>query len=384
MNVKKLLGLASIAMIGGLFFSNASFADRYEGETARVSLERRGIDLKGDVTLEATVTARIFRVTGHWVTVSRPIWVEHCPDGHGGTGKSEAWNRFYSAPKSQKPRALADAVRGIGPSTAECLVDRNYFSSKPRSWSEFKGVIRRADRNCGENLYENVIQKYGSDNMDTLGYRGDAASCHYAQEPEFYDVYEEVRRYVRDAQERFTIEVENAPLLKLESEKFTIAYDGFSDSLNVDSAFNSFQQIRQNAGDRVVYVLRGQRKPAQPLNTLVVTPRSVAGKLVLDIQDTQYDPSTIQELGTTYMVYSVMEDKLIDKAHVKNVQVELNSRTGRTTVNTGFSMSSVGKGWFSSKKHMVFVDYKVRRAGTNFFNGGVLSREGTSSKIQAR
>ncbi|MCO5143278.1 MAG: hypothetical protein M9962_09340 [Oligoflexia bacterium] len=102
----------------------------------------------------------------------------------GGTGKSEAWNRFYSAPKASKADALADAVKGIGKATAEKLVSGGYFNSKPRSWDEFAQEIRRAERSgiIQKGAATDILDTYRRENAANLGYndqscREEAYSC---------------------------------------------------------------------------------------------------------------------------------------------------------------------------------------------------------------
>lgn len=96
----------------------------------------------------------------------------------GGTGKSEAWNAFYSAPKDQKPKALSGAIKGIGDSTAKKLVDSGYFKSKPRSWEEFASEINRA---AGQGIIQkgaatDILNTYRGENASNLGYNNQSCS----------------------------------------------------------------------------------------------------------------------------------------------------------------------------------------------------------------
>ncbi len=105
-----------------------------------------------------------------WTYVSTPVLV--C-DEKAGTGKSEAWNAFYSAPGPQKAAALAKAIDGVGNSTAAKMVKGNYFSSKPRNWQDFQTIIERAaaDKVIEESAEHDVLYKYRQANMEKLGYQ---------------------------------------------------------------------------------------------------------------------------------------------------------------------------------------------------------------------
>lgn len=95
----------------------------------------------------------------------------------GGAGKSEAWNAFYSARKEEKAARLAEAIKGIGQKTAEKLLAGNYFSSKPRSWDDFKAVINQAKSNgtIDDQIRTLVLSTYRNENMQNLGYN--PSSC---------------------------------------------------------------------------------------------------------------------------------------------------------------------------------------------------------------
>jgi hypothetical protein len=105
-----------------------------------------------------------------WTHTATPVLV--C-DEKAGTGKSEAWNAFYSAPGAQKAAALAKAIDGVGNSTAIKLVKGNYFNSKPKSWHDFEVVIERAaaDRVIEESAEYDVLYKFRQANMEKLGYQ---------------------------------------------------------------------------------------------------------------------------------------------------------------------------------------------------------------------
>ncbi len=97
-----------------------------------------------------------------------------------GSGKSEAWDAFYSAPKSRKANALADAIKGVGESTAEKLIAADYFHRKPRSWEDFSNEINSAANRgvIGKDISYQVLVKYKAENAANLGYEGSSCSTY--------------------------------------------------------------------------------------------------------------------------------------------------------------------------------------------------------------
>lgn len=89
-----------------------------------------------------------------------------------GSGKSEYWNNFYSAPASKKADALAKAIDGIGDVSAASLVKKQYFQSKPRNWEDFESEIHRASAAgvITKSVEYQVLYKYRSENYTKLGY----------------------------------------------------------------------------------------------------------------------------------------------------------------------------------------------------------------------
>ncbi len=90
----------------------------------------------------------------------------------GGGGSSPLWDAFYSAPRNQKAKALAEAIKGVGEPTAAKLIAANVFHSKPRSWEAFKNAIKSAARagHIGDDIVYQVTVKYADANLVALGY----------------------------------------------------------------------------------------------------------------------------------------------------------------------------------------------------------------------
>lgn len=86
-----------------------------------------------------------------------------------GCPKSDPWNCYWNVKNVDKEAILASKIRGVGATTAHKMVEAGAFNSKPRTWEEFKAEIKRLSSKPGLNdLYDNVVGKFGSSNKDTF------------------------------------------------------------------------------------------------------------------------------------------------------------------------------------------------------------------------
>ena len=103
-----------------------------------------------------------------------------CGQISGGNGKSPLWNAYYSASADQKAMALAKAIKGVGPKSADALVQAHSFDRKPRSWDQFSQIINDAANQSppiiSRSVRTQVLGTYAADNMQALGY-DDTSSC---------------------------------------------------------------------------------------------------------------------------------------------------------------------------------------------------------------
>jgi hypothetical protein len=84
---------------------------------------------------------------------------------------SRGWGCTFDryASDSRKAGCLADAVRGIGSSTASTLIRNDEFRYPPATWNKFKEYMQILERRYNLNdLYDNTVVKYGSDNRRKL------------------------------------------------------------------------------------------------------------------------------------------------------------------------------------------------------------------------
>jgi hypothetical protein len=187
-----------------------------------------------------------------------------------GAGKSPAWDAFYGAKKAEKASRLAGAVRGIGKSSAESLVNAGYFSSKPRSWDAFKSEINSA---AAAGVISNdvkvlVLSTYRRDNMANLGYS--AGSCQtttYAcnevrviQEGGYVSqtCVDNVEEVVLSKPVNYVFNVTGANLLPHETETIVVTASGEPHETFVkSSAYNAYAyQLSQNGSNNATLTLQ--------------------------------------------------------------------------------------------------------------------------------
>jgi|GEM_PF-4960379 len=96
----------------------------------------------------------------------------------GGSAFASDWCGFFNATKAEKTKALACAIKGVGPKLADCMMDNNIVTNKPDTWSDFKAMMKRADTYC-PGVYANAVERYGSDNKSEL--YGSAAESYAKQ-----------------------------------------------------------------------------------------------------------------------------------------------------------------------------------------------------------
>lgn len=222
-------------------------------------------------------------VTVGWTQVSQPVLVCSGTSVEG-SGKSHLWNAFYGAPKSQKPKALADAIVGIGEPTARKMIDAGYFASKPRSWNQFSQVIRQA-RGQGiinETVEYQVLYKYRADNLNNLGYETSVGSSCVTVVETYSQPVQELRTVtemqwmdiphkdlINQEVKAFRVLITNPRLQSFEAEVITISLhrDMNKISYNVDGDYYTNYVKTLNAG---VIKLEGIARKFIPLPSDVI------------------------------------------------------------------------------------------------------------------
>lgn len=213
----------------------------------------------------------------------------------GGAGKSPAWDAFYSAKKDAKATKLAQAIKGVGKTSADSLVAGNYFSSKPRSWNEFKNVITSAAANGAitEQVKSLVLSTYRFENMQNLGYS--ANSCQATPYPCQETVVtreggyvprtcvEDVEQVIEQKAVNYNFHVSGAVLLPSETEQITVSVSGDPLQTGVSSSYyNAYgsQVMAQSQNAAEVFLQATGRKqvdlPSNGLQAVSLIPSGSA------------------------------------------------------------------------------------------------------------
>jgi hypothetical protein len=292
-----MLKALTLAMAVALFGATA-FGASFETEPTTKTVTRVGKNLRGDAIYNLTVDANVYEITTVPQLVDELVY--DCEDSIIGDGRGD-WKGFYEAPKELKAARLAEAIKGVGLSTAQRLVKDGYFHTKPRSWREFADRIESADNRYNTGFSTAVLVTYKRENMANLGYFIEG-KCGYKTVRSMKMVPH--RTFARTVSRGFELRVRNAPLLLGESESFNVTFDGLGDSLGIESYYNGYTYRRYESGRAVVYELLGNRKVVAPNNSLNVAVRNAGGYVALSVSDTTFDPE-VDTRGTRVIVGTV-------------------------------------------------------------------------------
>ena len=215
-----------------------------------------------------------------YVTVDKWVrdvcWDWQCPDG---SGQSDAWNAFYSSKKELKAKALSDAIKGVGDSTAQKLVARGYFNAKPRSWDAFKAEIRRAEQAgiIAKDAAFDVIVTYRNENLENLGYApGSCTAYSYEcdvfkrgvlEQQTFTNYRTETREQVVDTVRRqIMVRVEQPQVQNFETERINIVVGKDPTDISYSSNLTRYDiRIAPAEGNLTRVQLIGQERVRIPL-----------------------------------------------------------------------------------------------------------------------
>ncbi|OGS00564.1 MAG: hypothetical protein A3G41_06505 [Elusimicrobia bacterium RIFCSPLOWO2_12_FULL_59_9] len=318
----------------------------------------------------------------HWKTVCEKV---------PGNGKGD-WHGFYgefSGVSGNRPEQLAAAVKGIGNSTAECLVEKGLLRDKPDDWDAFKARMRQAENACGKQIYDNVIEKYGGENAQKLGYSKQEV-CEQKNFPRnvpYVDDWREVKpepksELANNAKRAFNIIVQGAPLLPSEEETITAEFDGLSADVRADSRYNNYTKtVKGNQ-----YTLTGRRLLATPNNSLKMQIRNAGANQVLSITDHDYIKGLDNPQAQTSAVISVIK-KITTTKEVgwwpfkRTVTEETTKLAAQDTIplkngQAEKSFSDIAK--FSvAPRDKFFVEFEVQRTNSKFNNNTTSPKQTT-------
>jgi len=347
---------------------SVAFAQSYEGTTVSKTFKRSG-KILGEQTEHDTVLASdIYKITSEYRWVEEKVW--ECDGDGDGDGTTGDWKGFFNVPKDRKAGALADAIRGVGLSTAKRLVEDRYFNSKPRSWSAFSSVIKRADDQYKTGFSYEVLGKYKKDNMTNLGYIVEG-ECRWVTKREFRRV--PVKRFHHVEKREFAVVVNDAVLLSGEEESFKVVFDGFETDLRIYSKYNSFEINRFEESGRVVYELTGTRKRVDPSNNMELVAERDDRKLILTVSNPNFDPE-VDEDADVYIEGEVKKDGfLFFNKPLAKFKARLNKENSTTVIDN--IQASVKRGM------KILVNYRIRYYNSKYYTDDQSRKETYKTKL---
>jgi hypothetical protein len=247
------LVILSILSLGNLSQAQIHSEIYWTKSNAKIQLKSASGSYQFSDTFSKILEVQVPSICRDWVDGTGGAWqTATCVElecSGSGSGKSPAWDAFYAAKKDQKAIKLASAIKGIGKASAEKLVSAGAFSSKPRSWSEFKSEIKKAETSgvISAQVSSMVLNQYQSDNRSTLGYssadcRTNTYSCQQWVEgtPGYYHEYDCLDTQSQTLETRsmnFTVNVQGAVLQSFETENLNIIVSPDLNDLKVDGAY---------------------------------------------------------------------------------------------------------------------------------------------------
>lgn len=291
-----------LSVFGLLLGCVASFAVTYEGEDVTKRFERAGKDLAGTSEFSTTIETKVYRVTTEWRM--QPHWEYQCSgDTVPGNGSTGNWHGLFDlyVPDSERASRLAAAVKGIGVRTAKWLIDDGQFRTRPYSWSAFSRIVNQADKDFNTGFSYEVLVKFGKENQKNLGYMIEGENCKWVLVEKM--VLVPVKQFHHSEVRQFIVKINGAPLLGLEKEIFTVSFDGFENSLSINSNYNKYDTDVSKFGDKIVYTLEGQRKRIRPSNSLSLRATYADAKVALNVADAAFDKDVNGARIVTVEVY---------------------------------------------------------------------------------
>jgi len=356
---------------------------------------------------DLVVTAQEWDVYDEWVK-KRETWNEWVCEYEVPDDRLSDWKDFF---RTRSPSALADAVKGIGELRARTIVNSGYFRSRPRSWNAFVNEIYGIENDLGgsedsiRGLSRDVIQKYGDENRRNLGYdnyssirknvldlyesenksslgyedtwRTDPPSqpsinCHWEQRTRERWVQERTERKMRDFPARLDLSFLNSVLLRGETERIGVSFDGRNVQFEIGSALSTYTISEDSA---YVYTLNGTGRKAVAPDSADFSASLVNknGSLVLIVKDMRSEElasiSTAYQLSVSFTLKQKAGRCSKDKA-IGNKSLTL--AAGESEINLGQAFT------LESGNIFYATDIQVERLNTIYFTG--VSALGKSSE----
>jgi ribosomal protein S13 len=164
-------------------------------------------------------------------------------DSSPGNGSQGDWKGFFNVPKEQKASALASAIKGIGKSTAEKIVNNNLLTHKPDNWNLFVSEMNKIEKRLNGLGYQStfareVVEVYGYENRINLGY-GSAESCRKEPYTCYITQTVEVQTRLTDISRQLRVSINNQVLQSFEQDDVTITVGNDNNDVLVSSNGNN-------------------------------------------------------------------------------------------------------------------------------------------------
>lgn len=380
--MKKLFVLLSVAF--GLVSAPATFAQKPQLRVVpkTVTIEASASDNGQTQIIETDVEIRQIYVdyvkrTGTCKTVD-------CDDT--GDGSKGDWKKFWEAKKSQKPAELAKAIKGIGETTAERILEAGYFKSKPRSWRAFSREINDAQDDLKRDGYSYnfasaVLEQYGYDNSVNLGY-STANSCTVREYP--CTVWDEVLKesHYKYVPVKARFKATRMVLQSFETEKFALTFSTIPEDTEVEMAnwgtsahnkYNLQTMVDTNGNAYITAEGMGRIKNAVPASavTSASLTRTADGFLFNVKVDPKYLPR--EDAGSKLVIsYEVCNTSWIGTCY------EVVREAKSAYLNAANNNLKFSDGKYKSRSKY-FVRYRIARTDSKYYSNKYSSENETSS-----
>lgn len=346
-----------------------------------------------DLVAESPLVLRTMEMQPVEVEVTREVPYEDCTGASPGNGTDGNWGNLFNIPKKDKPQALADSVEGIDLKTARIIIEKGYFSSKPRSWNDFKDYIRQIEREAKlPGLSNKVIndRRAATANHRNLGYVRTGCKIVYRQE-KYIEV--QVQKVPVDhpvpgqsKKRNITVKVDNGPLLLGEQEEFVVTYQvqqapppappgKMIEVVSVEgrTAYQSgYRETKsESTADSTTVTMQGQGRVRVPVpsGAVQIIPRAVNGKLQL-----QATPALDPDAGGSISVtVTTLEKGSFGKKHAtgtKTFQVE-GGKASMLELNQPADLTK-----------NAIVDYTIQVSGSPYYSENPTATQRKNEKPQ--
>ncbi len=399
---KLLLLLLSLLMVTGAQAVITDIDDRGEYSVPqKLTFTRMGKDLDRSHRFEErAVAVEIFNVKRVYelnYRLAEVIVDERCIDRNytyrSGRGNKKLRKMFANnMSRSERKRYVVKNVRGIGPSNVKHLIWYFEHSDTPRSWDDFKNIIKKAQKRAKKKagnqsqrskikFYKEIVEKYRSSNKKNLGFKKsrrptDCREWENIVEIELVKVLtsRDIKTLLRTERRYIRMSVVGVGLLNNEQETFHVTYDGENLAVTKETPYGSYRSKYTDNGNTIYLGLGGTRKKVAVKNTVQVSASmdQRTREVVLNIMDTGYDADAMAD--------NALEVKLFwdrtwpaSNEQLGNTLSYRIDNTSAKTIRTGIYIPKRVSGWFSSGKKKYFARYWLARSGSPYYSGGYSS-----------